>query len=364
MKTHRFTSFIIYSGISLSTINAHRGIWRHKLFCSLAFILFASSLIHAQQCPVTTCQPIHITSINLATVPECGVGTTSVVGDIQGSQPDCENGPNNCHEFIMFRPAGSVTQQFTLEVGQGSGCNGELDATFSYINGVCDTLSNGGSNTTVIFTFPTNVDTIILFLCLNSAAFVKICDLCAAPPPCDMLPICNLNPIDIMGCAASVPAPFTNPADVFTNIPTCAGTTLILTSQDQGDVLFCTAPAGVNFIRTYTLSFIDAVGDTVLFRTCPQSIKVTPQLPVAFCQNATVQLNSMGMVTINASQVNNNSTLGCGGVLSVNPSSFTCANLGPNTVTLTVTDVCGNTSTCTATVTVQTTTPTADAGPP
>ena len=39
--------------------------------------------------------------------------------------------------------------------------------------------------------------------------------------------------------------------------------------------------------------------------------------------------------------------------LSVNPSSFTCANVGANTVTLTVTDVNGNASTCTSIVTVQ-----------
>jgi hypothetical protein len=40
--------------------------------------------------------------------------------------------------------------------------------------------------------------------------------------------------------------------------------------------------------------------------------------------------------------------------LSVSPSSFTCANLGDNLVTLTVTDSKGNTNSTTATVTVST----------
>ncbi|MGB4847852.1 MAG: hypothetical protein WBP41_08035 [Saprospiraceae bacterium] len=43
--------------------------------------------------------------------------------------------------------------------------------------------------------------------------------------------------------------------------------------------------------------------------------------------------------------------------MSVSPSSFTCTNAGPNNVTLTVTDACGNTSACTSIVYVQGCTP-------
>jgi len=38
--------------------------------------------------------------------------------------------------------------------------------------------------------------------------------------------------------------------------------------------------------------------------------------------------------------------------LAISPSSFDCTNIGANTVTLTVTDESGNSSTCTTTVTV------------
>jgi hypothetical protein len=76
------------------------------------------------------------------------------------------------------------------------------------------------------------------------------------------------------------------------------------------------------------------------------------------CQNITVNLNAAGTVSITAAQVNNGSSDACGiASMSVSPNSFTCANVGANTVTLTVTDVNGNTSTCTATVTVADVTP-------
>jgi hypothetical protein len=74
---------------------------------------------------------------------------------------------------------------------------------------------------------------------------------------------------------------------------------------------------------------------------------------VAVCQDISVQLNPGGSVTITAAQVDNGSTDACGiASMSVTPSTFTCANVGANTVTLTVTDNNGNQSTCTATVTV------------
>jgi gliding motility-associated-like protein len=76
--------------------------------------------------------------------------------------------------------------------------------------------------------------------------------------------------------------------------------------------------------------------------------------PVVVTRPVTVQLNAAGAATVTAAQVNNGSTDNCSvATVTVSPSSFTCANVGPNTVTLTVTDASGNTSTGTAVVTVQ-----------
>ena len=75
--------------------------------------------------------------------------------------------------------------------------------------------------------------------------------------------------------------------------------------------------------------------------------------PTAIAQNLTVQLGSSGTVSVAASQVNNGSSDNCSvASIGVSPSNFTCANLGPNLVTLTVTDASGNVSTASANVTV------------
>ncbi len=328
------------------------------------FLTYGSAIA---QCPVTPCDQAHITTIDIDVLPICGQGSTDFTGDIQGNQTDCKNGPNNCHEFIIKRSPNSLTQQITLQIGQGNGCNGELDATFAFIDDSCYTLSNGGSQTVINYSFPANVDTAILFLCLNSSAFVSICDFCRAPPPCDALPLCNLSDVIMNGCEDDVPIPFTNPADVFTNIPTC-NTVVILDHEDVGDTDFCLDDPGVDFIRTYTLYFLDTITlnplnvDTFEYRTCEQLIQITPTLPSASCQDITVSLDISGMVTISASQIDMNSVLGCGGELSATPTTFDCEDEGPNIVTLTVTDECGRTSTCAATVTIAVPAPTAMAG--
>ena len=112
---------------------------------------------------------------------------------------------------------------------------------------------------------------------------------------------------------------------------------------------FTCANVGPN---TVTLTVTDASGNS----STPVTAVVTVRDQVApnvVTQPVTVQLNSAGTASITAAQVNNGSTDACGiASLSVSPNTFTCANLGANTVTLTVTDVNGNISTGTAVVTV------------
>lgn len=84
-----------------------------------------------------------------------------------------------------------------------------------------------------------------------------------------------------------------------------------------------------------------------------KSSDVDMEDPVAVCQNYTAQLNQDGEVVITGDDVDGGSTDNSGFVtLTVNPNTFDCADLGPQTVTVTATDPSGNTDTCTATVTV------------
>ncbi len=76
--------------------------------------------------------------------------------------------------------------------------------------------------------------------------------------------------------------------------------------------------------------------------------------PTAVCANISIDLDASGNATIVAADVDGGSTDNDGSIasISVNVDTFSCNNIGANTVTLTVTDNEGATSTCTATVTV------------
>ena len=109
-----------------------------------------------------------------------------------------------------------------------------------------------------------------------------------------------------------------------------------------------TFPVGTT---TVTWTVTDAAGNTA---TATQTVTVTDnQNPVVVTKNITAYLDATGNASIVAADVNNGSSDNCGiATMSVSPNSFTCANVGANTVTLTVTDVNGNSATSTATVTV------------
>lgn len=105
-------------------------------------------------------------------------------------------------------------------------------------------------------------------------------------------------------------------------------------------------------LPSVTLTVTDVNGNS---STCTATVTVEDNVaPVAICQDLTVQLDASGAASISTSDVNSGSSDACGiASMSLSNTSFACNAVGANTVTLTVTDVNGNSSTCTSTVTVQ-----------
>ncbi|MEN8158046.1 MAG: HYR domain-containing protein, partial [Bacteroidota bacterium] len=105
-------------------------------------------------------------------------------------------------------------------------------------------------------------------------------------------------------------------------------------------------------VITRTYSVTDDCGNTINVTQTITIDDVTP--PTAACQDITVQLDVTGNVTITAADIDNGSSDNCGiASMSLDVTSFTCADIGSNSVTLTVQDQCGLQSTCVATVTVE-----------
>ncbi len=107
--------------------------------------------------------------------------------------------------------------------------------------------------------------------------------------------------------------------------------------------------------NTVTLTVTDVNGNS---DTNTATVTVEDNIvPSVITQNITVQLDALGRASITPAQIDNGSSDACGiQSMSLDTISFDCTHVGTNTVTLTVTDVNGNSASNTATVTVEDTT--------
>ena len=105
---------------------------------------------------------------------------------------------------------------------------------------------------------------------------------------------------------------------------------------------------------TYTVLVTDAAQNTATQQVTVSTSTLDTTPPVVRAAGFVVGLNSDGTRMIEAADVDYGSTDACSGIASlrISPSTFTCANLGPNNVTLTVTDNAGNSASETVTVVV------------
>ena len=116
---------------------------------------------------------------------------------------------------------------------------------------------------------------------------------------------------------------------------------------------FTCAEVGNN---TVTLTVVDNNGNS---STCTANVEVLDTIsPIALCQDLTIQLDANGQSSFNVPEIDNGSFDNCAvDNMTVDQTSFDCSEVGSNTVTLTVTDVNGNISTCTSEITVEDTVP-------
>lgn len=111
---------------------------------------------------------------------------------------------------------------------------------------------------------------------------------------------------------------------------------------------FNCANIGTNSV---SLTVLDANGNSDM---CLSTVTVLDNLgPIVVGQNLSIDLDATGNASIDAAQIENGSSDNCGiQSISIDPSTFTCSNVGNNNVTLTVEDVNGNTSSAVYVVTV------------
>jgi hypothetical protein len=108
-----------------------------------------------------------------------------------------------------------------------------------------------------------------------------------------------------------------------------------------------TAPPSTAEIQ-YLLLFLQPGLDGGAAQFDAASLKLTPSGDI------TVQLDGNGLASIQASDIHGSSNDNCGiDNMTLVPNTFDCSHVGTQSVTLTATDLSGNTNTCTTTVTIE-----------
>ena len=133
-------------------------------------------------------------------------------------------------------------------------------------------------------------------------------------------------------------------------IDNCVQTQLLQVGGSQSGSEF---PVGVH---TITYIAFDNFGNQ---SSCSFSITVVDnEAPIALCEDITIQLDEMGIATLTATDVLGVNTDNCGvASSSIDIGNFDCSSLGDTLVTVTTTDINGNSTACSAIVTIEDNTP-------
>jgi hypothetical protein len=275
---------------------------------------------------------------------EVGPNTeTLTVTDVNGNSSTCTATvtveDNNPPAAVCADPTVDLTSDGITTVdaaifdgGSSATCSG-LDFSASMTEFDCDDVGNTYDITLTV----TSQSSGLSDVCTASVTVADPNSFCCAPP----VAVCENITVQLdAGGNASI-----TPAEVVSGSTAECG----LASESLDIMGFDCADVGGNTV-TYTITDVNNESGQ-----CAATVTVEDNVaPTALCQNLTVQLDADGNGSITAQDVDSGSSDACGiQSLSLSQTDFGCAQVGANTVTLTVTDVNGIVNTCTATATVE-----------
>ncbi|MGM5470094.1 LamG-like jellyroll fold domain-containing protein [Flavobacteriaceae bacterium LMO-SS05] len=213
------------------------------------------------------------------------------------------------------------------------------------ISSISNDFNGGGANASG--TYPVGTTT-VTFTATDAAGRTDSCSMTVTVTD-NQDPVFNCASLSQINYSADVSCVNNTNVSVPQAIDNCGGTINAVGTRSDGVPLNNPWPLGTT---TIIWTFTDAAANSI---QCTQDVVVSDSIPpTAICKNITIPLNaSTGTATLTATQIDNGSSDNCGiASMTVSKGSFDCSNIGANTVTLTVTDTAGNSSTCNATVTV------------
>ena len=300
---------------------------------------------------------IKASDINDGSTDNCGIDTTSIditdfdcsnVGDntVTLTVTDVNGNSSTCTTTVTVEdtiaPVANCVAPFSIQLD----ANGQAAITASDIN---DTSTDNCGIAT------TSID-ITDFDCSNigdNTVTLTVTDVNGNPATCTTTVTVEDTIAPTIVCAMDTMAS-TDPGDCFATVSFPNPVALDNCSVDS-IVQTAGLPSGSQFpvgVSTVEFTATDASGNTSI---CTFDITVEDnEAPIAVCENITIQLDEFGLASITAAELDGGSTDACGvDSIAVDQDTFDCSNVGDNNVTLTVTDVNGNVSTCIAIVTVE-----------
>jgi gliding motility-associated-like protein len=266
---------------------------------------------------------------------------------------------NSCSATLASGVSASVTLtqpnaiSVTAVASTNISCNGGNDGTITI-------TATGGTTKKYSIDNGTNFQSSNVFSGLAAGSYTIVVsdnNSCAgsfASGVSDTITLTEPNAISVTAIASTNPSCKT--ANDGTITITATGGNTLSYSIDNGTTYQSSNIFSGLGIGTYNVKVQDSKSCTVSYGSVNTTITLSNgdiTKPTVLTKNYDAYLNNSGAITISYSNVNNGSSDNCEiNAIYLDDSTFDCTNIGANTVTLTVTDIAGNTDTKTATVTV------------